>query len=314
MFEWLRSWFSDPLAKLASVVLATLVWVYVQGDAVHETRLPVRVVWRLPDGQTTIEPLPETIAVQVRGTHAATRRSADEGLRATIDLTGLGGGHQEVPLTGLQIEGLRPGVEVLGVSPATLAMDLDERIRRNVKVEPSEVGDPAEGFAVAEVTFEPPVVELEGARTALSVLRAVRTAPIDVSGLAADAQVSARLELPRGVALAPGERTPIAAVSVRPAAERVTFSSVPVYVWRRAGWRATVDAVEVVLEGPARTLEQVRPEQVVAFVQLPEDLARSEVEASFGPSEGVRLRVLHPDDAVLRVVKVTPPRVKVVGP
>jgi YbbR domain-containing protein len=312
--EWIRSLFADPLAKLTSLILATGLWLYVQSDQVHETRITASVEWSLPSGRITTEPLPTTVALNIRGTHAATRRAAEGEVRLSVDLSGLPLGSSRVDLSTIPPQGLSGGIEVVGPMPREVSFVLDELSTRKVKVEPAEVGDPAPGFSVDEVSLEPPVVQISGARSVVGNVRSLSTQPIDVSGLSADATVQVDLDLPRGVFLADGEVNPAAHVHVQPALERVTFPSVPVYVWRHPEWRSAVDTVEVVLEGPARELEDVRPEQVVGFVHLPDAPTRTEYEAAFGPQEGVRLSILRPSEDRVKVVRVSPSRIAVVKP
>lgn len=306
--------FADPIAKLASLVLAVLAWLYVQSDQIHESRITAAVQWKLPPERTATEPLPETVMLLIRGTYAATRRAEDAGVQLAVDASALGLGKQTIDLGNATAVGLPPGIELVGPQPRDLSLVLDERATRKVKVDPVQVGDPAAGWLVDGIDLDPAVVQISGPRSVVGSLRAISTQPIDVSGLSADAIVPADLDLPRTVELLAGEAKPTAHVHVRPAVERVTFPTVPVYVWRHPDWRSEVATVEVILEGPANALEDVRPEQVVGFVHLPDAPARADYEASFGPDEGVRLRILHPAEEEIHVVKVEPPRVKVVAP
>jgi hypothetical protein len=102
-------------------------------------------------------------------------------------------------------------------------------------------------------------------------------------------------------------------VSVAPNLEREVLTSVPVSVWNNTGaWRPSVQSVAVTLEGPAAELRQLTPEDVVAFVHLPDAPERSRYEAPYGPSEGVRLRILHGRSSRVTVVRVEPAAVEVV--
>ena len=314
MRELLRRFFADPFAKIASLVIALFAWLYVQSDQIHEARIQATLQWRLPPGRTATVSLPDTTTLVIRGTYAATRRAQDAGVRMVVDATALTLGKQTIDLTNTTATGLPGGVEVVGHQPAELELVLDERLTRKVKVEAVQVGDPAAGFLVDSVDLEPAVVQITGPRSIVGNLRSVPTQPIDVSGISSDTTVTAEMDLPRPVELLTGESLPSARLHVRPAVERVTLPAVPVYVWRHADWRSETVTVEVILEGPANALEDLRPEQVAGFVHIPESPPRTEYDASFGPGEGVRLRILHPSEDEVRVVKVSPPRVKVVAP
>jgi YbbR domain-containing protein len=310
----MRRIFADPLAKIASVVVALLAWLYVQSDQVLDIRLSVPVTWELPDARMPTVPLPDTAVLTLRGTHAATRRAAEAGARIDVDLTALPLGEHRMDLGTVPTTGLSPGVEVVGVNPADLRFTLDEAVTRKVKVDPAQVGDPAPGFLIDGVTVEPPVVVLRGPRSAMANLRSVGIQPLDVTGLRADASFPVDLDLPIGVAVADGEMVPTALVQVRPAIERLRFPAVPVYVWDHPDWRSSTATVEVMLEGSASTLEDLKAEDVVAFVHLPEPPTAGGYEAPWGPGEGARLRILHPGGNDVKVVRVTPGRVRAVHP
>ncbi len=314
MPNWIRRIFADPMAKLASVLVALLAWLYVQSDQVREVRLTVPVAWAVPEAGIPAVPLPSNAVLTLRGTHAATRRATEAGAHIEVDLRALPLGDHHFDLATASPVGLAPGVEVVGVTPGEIRFTLDEAVTRKVKIDPTQVGDPPSGFMIDGVAVEPPVVVLRGPRSAMNNLRSIAIQPLDVSGLRADASFEVELDLPLGVKVAEGEPAPTALVHVRPAIERLRFPAVPVYVWRYTDWRATTEAVEVMLEGSASSIENLKAEDIVAFVHLPDPPTAGGYEAPWGPDEGVRLRILHPGGDDVKVVRVTPGRVRAVRP
>ena len=302
-----------PRYKLLSLAIAVAAWVYVQSGEEQVARIRARLVWELPDGLVPVEPPAQEVTLEVRGTRLATRRAHDRELTIPLDARGLKVGTHALVLDGLPVEGLGTSVELLGVSPDAIELELDELARRKVAVIPVQVGDPAPGYAVSGVELAPAVVAVEGPRVTVEGLREVSTAPIDISGLRADAALEVPVELPRGVLLAEGSpRTLRAAVQVAPNLEREVIANVPVQVWMQTGWLPATTSVAVTLEGPAAELRQLDPDEVVAFVHLPDVPDRDRYEAPYGPSEGVRLRILHARSENVTVVRVEPPAVEVV--
>ncbi|MFT4626620.1 MAG: YbbR domain-containing protein [Myxococcota bacterium] len=302
----------NPGYKLLSLAVAVAAWVYVQGGEEQEARIRARLVWELPEGLVPVEPPTQEVTLEVRGTRAATRRAHDRDLTIALDATALPTGTHEILVEGLQVEGLGTSVELLGVSPETIQLELDEIARRNVAILAVQVGEPAPGYAVSGIAIEPAVVPITGPRVTVERLREISTAPIDISGLRTDASIAVALELPRGVELY-GDIEPIlrASVSVAPNLEREVIANVPVQVWQEAGWYTAVQTVAVTLEGPASELRSLAPEEVVAFVHLPEAPDRDRYEAPYGPSEGLRLRILHARSDDVTVVRVEPSSVEV---
>lgn len=296
---------ANPHYKLLSLLVALTTWLYVQGEQVVESKIRVPVVWALPQGLVTVEPLPVAVMVTVSGSRAAVRRSKDTDLELNIDLSDATMGE-----TGLEFASFPPQIpqslEIVGFSPSSIRFVLDERWTQKAPVEASWVGEPGAGYDVAAVSLEPEVVTLVGPRSTVALLREVQTKPIDVSGLTSDARVPVELDLPRSVQVE-GDAEPTAFIDLEPLVERASLSDIPVYAddeWTTDGAR-----VEVTLEGPAALLRDLDPGSVVVKVLLPDEPARARYEAAFGPQTGLRLSVIHPRD--LTVVEVQPPIVEV---
>lgn len=308
----LRSWvLSNPWTKLASLLLAAAIWLYVQGEEIHEAKVKARISFVLPPDLLATEPLPMQATLTVRGTRAATRRAQDADVQVPVDLSGLGVGEHGLDLGSFPAQGLPQATEVLAVQPASIRFVLDEVAVRKVRVDPVLVGEPAEGFEIGEVVLEPSVVELSGPRGAMASLREVSTQPIDVSGLRSDVVREVALELPRNVvsdALPPLARIPV--VSRRGRRELV---EIPVDVRGRPDWRVEPAVVSLVLEGPAPTLAGIDPEDVSALVHLPDGPDRGRYEVRLGDAEGARLQIVQPGEGV-SVVSMSPEVLTVVRP
>jgi len=299
-----------PLAKLASLLLAGAIWFYVQGEEIHDARVRAEIEWQLPPGVMAVEPLPTQVALTIRGTLVATRRARDVPVRISVDLRDAGVGEHGVDLSTATTQGLPSGLEVLNVAPNAVRFVLDEVTTRRAAVSAVLVGEPAEGFEIREVTLDPEVIEVRGPRSAVAGLDAIRTQPIDVSGITETGPRQVVLDLPRGVTLE--GLPPVAQVAVRSRRERRLIEDVPVHVRGHWDWRPEPETVDVTLEGPASTLAAVSAESVVAVVVVPDAAVRQTFDAWWGPQDGVRLEVLHP--AGMEAAAVQPPSVRVTRP
>ncbi len=307
---WLRLT-ANPAYKLLSLLLALSAWLYVQSDTVVEGKLRVPVLWLVPADLGSVEPLPGTVTLQIQGTRIAMRNAQEAAPQLVMELDQLGQGSHTLELFPEAVTGLPPGIEVVEVSPGSLRVTLDEQVNRRVPVVAEAVGEPAPGFHVDGIVIDPSVVEVRGPRTVIRTVDSLPTVPVDVSGLAADAIVDVELQPPRAVSLASDVRAR-ASVRVVPELEQRVFASVPVTVWRQPDWRATVDTVEVTLEGPSGRIREMTTEEVAAFVHLPDRPTRGSYEATFGPERGLRVRVLQPGGDEVRVVSMEPMQVPVV--
>jgi YbbR domain-containing protein len=299
-----------PWAKLFSLLLAGAIWFYVQGEEIADARVRAEVEWQLPPGVMSVEPLPTQVAVTIRGSRVATRRARDVPVRIVVDLRDAGVGEHGVDLSTATPQGLPAGIEVLAVAPNAVRFLLDEVTTRRAAVSAVLVGEPAEGFEISEVTLAPEVVEVRGPRSAIAGLDTIRTQPIDVSGITGTGSRQVVLDLPRGVTLE--GLAPVAQVDVRSRRERRVIEDVPVHVRGYWSWRPEPDTVDVTLEGRASALLDVSADEVVAVVVVPEGSARQAFDAWWGPRDGVRLEVLHPEG--MDAAAVQPPSVHVTRP
>lgn len=300
---------SNPFYKLLSLGIALTAWLYVQGGQLTDVRLRAALEWKLPPGLATTEPLPASVMLTVKGSRSATRRAQRADVRIIADLSEVDVGEHLVDFSSLDIDGLPPTVAVVGYAPSSARLVLDETTTRKVKVTSIKVGDPPRGYAVADVSVEPSVVEIRGPRIVLSDLVEVRTKPLDVSGLTGDAELPVELDLPWGLRVVGGSWLR-ARVDVEPLVEARVYEAVPVTV-RAEGWAPSHDEVQVTLQGPASQLQAIGADDIAVFVHLPDNPARSSYEASFGPKEGLRLSVVHRGDDV-SAVAVKPSVIQVV--
>lgn len=315
----LRSWprrlldsaTENPLIKAGSLFVAILAWLYVQGGQVTEVKVRATVDWNriLPPGLATAEPLPQTVALSVKGSRSATRRAQRGEVSLTADLTKLKAGEHEIETASLEVRGMPPGVSVIGFVPPNVHLVLDEEIPRKVRVKPVTVGEPAEGFIVEKLAIEPTVVEVRGPRVVLSDLFEVPTHPIDVSRLTADLEEPVELDLPFAVERASGPEVRVR-VDIEPVVERRSFDDVRLAVMDPA-YKTTIQSVDLVLQGPAAAVRAISSDDVAALILLPEEAKATTFEVGYGPKDGARINIVYPSRDEVRVLSVKPPIVEV---
>lgn len=314
---WLRpllaAWFSNPWAKLLSVALATIAWLYVQGEEVREERVKAQIAWTLPEDLVATEALPTAASITVRGTRAAVNKAHQAAIRLVVDVSAYAEGEHSVDLDGIVAEGLPPSVERLGVIPSAVPFTLDRLAVHSVRIQVVLVGDPAPGYTIAGTESDPNVIEVRGPRDAVSALREVPTRPIDVSGLTEDVEREVPLDLPRAVELA-SDSTIRVRLTVRSQTEQRRYEGVPVFIREgptggAASWRVQPQRLSVLLEGPTSRLQALDAEQIAAFVHLPDSADADHYDVWFGPSGGARIEVLHGGGDGVTAIATTPPSV-----
>ncbi|HUK35790.1 MAG TPA: CdaR family protein, partial [Vicinamibacterales bacterium] len=145
-----RLWpFRNLGLKLLSVGIGALLWMSVSGEEVVERglRAPLELQ-QFPQGLEIQGEAPSTVDVRVRGTSGALSRVGAGDIVAVLDLHGVRAGNR---LFALMPEQVRSpfGVEVVQVTPSTIALALEQSLTRSVPVAPSLEGSPSSGYVVA---------------------------------------------------------------------------------------------------------------------------------------------------------------------
>lgn len=257
--------------RLISVALAALLWMAIAGEEMVERGLRVPLeLQQFPPGLELLGDVPTTIDVRVRGGSATLGRISATDVVAVLDLRGARPGRRLFPLTPEQVR-VPFGVQVVQLTPTTVAMEFENSVTRQVPVAPAIDGRPAAGYIVGKVTAEPLNVEIIGPETAVKRATEALTEPVSVAGARAQVQETVtvgmidpalRLKNPRGATVT---------VQILPAPLERALRERPVYLRNLAPAltaAAVPDSVDVVVRGDRGVLARVEPDDVMAYVDL----------------------------------------------
>lgn len=168
--------------KIASVVLAALIWLVVSGEQTVERgfRIPLEFA-NLPSGLELASDAPTVVDVRVRGSSGALARLTTGELVAILDLRQAKAGQRLFHMTGGDVRAPF-GIDVVLVTPSSLAITFEPSATKQVAVSPIVEGEPAAGFVVRRVTAEPSVVVVSGPTTAVRATAEAITEPVSVAG------------------------------------------------------------------------------------------------------------------------------------
>jgi hypothetical protein len=170
--------------KIASVVLAALIWLIVSGEQIVERgfRIPLEFS-NLPAQLELAGDAPSLVDVRVRGSSGALGRLTPGELVAILDLRQAKAGPRLFHLSGSDVRAPF-GVDVVHVTPSSLAITFEPSASKQVSVSPVVEGEPAPGFVVRQVTSDPAVVIVSGPTTAVRATSEAITEPVSVAGAA----------------------------------------------------------------------------------------------------------------------------------
>jgi hypothetical protein len=257
--------------KVLSVGLALMLWMVVSGEEMVERGLRVPLeLQQFPSGLELHDDAPSVVDVRVRGTSGALSRISPGDIVAVLDLRGARAGRRLFHLTPEQVHAPF-GIEVVQVTPPSIAMVFEPSASRQVAVAPDIEGNPAPGFVIGKVVADPPTVEMVGPAGAVERVPDAITEPISVEG----ARESVRENVTIGF-LDPAVRLKIpqsadVVVNIMPGPEERLIRGRPVHL-RNLTEDLTAEAVppvvDVRLRGSHDAVSRVDADDVAAFVDL----------------------------------------------
>jgi YbbR domain-containing protein len=172
--------------KVVSVVLAALLWLIVSGEQTVERvlRIPLEYT-NIPAQLELVGDPPTVVDVRVRGSSGTLGRLSSGELAAVLDVRSPRPGQRLYHLTGSDVR--TPfGVDVVQVTPSSIALFFERSSAKTVPVLPVLEGQPADGYMVERVAADPPRVEIVGPSSSLKMLSSAVTEAVSVQGASED--------------------------------------------------------------------------------------------------------------------------------
>lgn len=266
--SWMRS---DVSLKIASVVLAVVLWMYLNSEAetVQAFQVPLEVV-DVPAGLALTGNLPETVEVRVRASESALLGLSPGRFTARVRMARARRGPMVVPLTP-EIVRAPFGVDVLSLDPPQLDLMLEELIAREVPIVASIEGVPAVGYELHAHTLTPDTATIEGPESVVRQAAEVLTQTVDIGGAKESIATNVALLPDRGGLLRARPASVRLNVSIRVQQVTRRFDRVPLEPsGPRDGDRVRIrpETLDVVLEGPLEALDAITRERVRALLDL----------------------------------------------
>jgi hypothetical protein len=272
---WLKDAFTDNVGlKALSLAFAIGLFVYVQGqEDIQDRTLPVGVVMRLPADDAERELMTQvrpSVHVTVRGSSGAIDRLLQTGV-PPVELD-LRDGHKSTVVFDAGMFSLPPGVKVAIIDPPSIDLEWQDVVTRQIPVQASVTGKPAEGYVVkGEPEVKPQQITARGPVSLVEVQQFARLAPFDVTGLTEGVyRRPIAIDAPPNRIDYIGSRSATVTVTIARRVSEAKFNRLPVEVVGIA--RATIKprTVNVTVVGPPEVVRALRAEQVVPRADLAE--------------------------------------------
>jgi len=268
-----RLWpFRNLGLKLLSVGIGTLLWISVSGEETVERglRAPLELQ-QFPQGLEIQGEAPSTVDVRVRGTSGALSRVGAGDIVAVLDLKGVRPGNRLFAMTPEQVRSPF-GVEVVQVTPSTIALALENSLTRSVPIIPSVEGSPAPGYVVAgRPILVPDHVDIVGPETAVKRATEAVTETVSVEGLHDTMRQDVTVGLIDPALRLRTQRTVMVTVKIVPGPMERTVRGRPIRLrnlGERLSAQATPPVVDVGLRGSRDAVNKIQADDVHPFVDL----------------------------------------------
>ena len=189
---------------VAALGLSTVLWlalVYSPDTVLRSFDLPI-AVRNLPSDWTIRQPLPPTVRVDLTGAEQRLRNLDAESLTVALDLSQPARGARTITLGAANLA-LPPGIDVRGMEPAALSLDLQQTRVVSVPVVVPIIGTPPEGLVLVRARATTPTANLVVPLDEDPPTR-VLTQVLDLRSVTGDATAPSRLVPPAGFPLAEG--------------------------------------------------------------------------------------------------------------
>lgn len=216
--------------RLLSVGLALTLWLVVSGQETAERTMRIPLEFQqFPAGLEIVGEAPSSVDARVRGASDALARIGPGDILAELDLHAATPGRRLFQLTPADVHGPW-GVEVVQVTPSTIAMAFEASATRRVPIVPDIEGRPAPGFVVGRIAVEPNTADVVGPSSAVARLAEALTASVSVAGAREAVKETVSVGLLESSVRLAGARSAVVTVQIEPAPIERTFRDMPVHL------------------------------------------------------------------------------------
>ncbi|HEX3131928.1 MAG TPA: CdaR family protein [Thermoanaerobaculia bacterium] len=178
MSESIRTWG----LRLLALGIAIGFWFSISfedREVLSERAIEASVSYNRPIGFVLIDP-PGTVNVRVRGSSKQVRQLNPYMVSVQVDLPGTEG--QAIVNLGPENVLMPEGLEVMGIDPNTIRVDLEREASQRITVVPEIVGEPAPGSRADKPEVYPNQVLVTGPASLLARTLSLGTRPVSVAG------------------------------------------------------------------------------------------------------------------------------------
>ncbi len=178
-----RELMSQAGGLLLTFLLVSAFWGIYSGKQLSLINVSTAVDFRnIPENLELKRSSTERVEVQVTGKRRLVSALKPEQVGAFLDLSEIEAGFHRLILNGDNIE-LPLGLEVVRITPEAIRLEMEERVEKEIAVEPKVVGAPPAGYQIDRIRVRPGSVRISGPISTLRNMLSLSTESIIVNDI-----------------------------------------------------------------------------------------------------------------------------------
>lgn len=181
--------------KAAAAVLAVILWFFVVSKGQTEMALTVPIEYTsIPSGLEIARYEMRSANIVIRTHESLGRNIRPDTVRVYVDVSKGKKGEGIFPVKKDDVK-LPYGASIVRIEPPSVKVFFEETVSKSVPIAPDIIGTPENGYHVKSVEISPREMVIEGAKSLVRKVGAVKTEPIDITGLTEDFKQEVGLKL-----------------------------------------------------------------------------------------------------------------------
>lgn len=166
-----------------TVLLVSAFWGMYSGKQLSRINVTTAVDFRnIPEKLELKRASAERVEVQITGKRRLAAALRPEQIGAFLDLMEIDAGYHRLVLNADNIE-LPLGLEVMRITPSAIRLEMEERIEKQIAVEPKIAGEPPAGYQIEKIRVRPGSLRVSGPVSKLRDMLSLSTESITVSDI-----------------------------------------------------------------------------------------------------------------------------------
>jgi hypothetical protein len=299
----------DAGKKILAILIAITLWFVanLQHDVEKNIMIDVNYT-NLPKGLIIVNNPPEKLNIRVRGPRSQLSSLSSKDMVFTIDLSNLTTGTSMFEIRTDQLIPPRD-VQVTGISPSEINLDVDKLAQKRVSVEPV-LEPPDDGYEIAgrpQVT--PETVVIRGPEKLLRTIKSVGTDPVSLKGEKSKFSIEVPIRPPYSLVEIEGGNTVKVTIDIKEKIMEKEFNNLDINFINFDGMKFETDgsiSAEIAFEGPFSILNNLNSKDIELYVD-----GNGIKNSGSGKTHNLTVSVEYPYKDVLKLTKQSPKTIAV---